>query len=622
MGLVLALSVPPLPVAALDEPTVVEENITSTAIVAVNDAQDDGDIQPVAQDVAETMTPSEDTPVDSGAASATAAEGQEPIAVEAEIVDELYPGVIVTQIQTTGGSGRADEDLIEVYNNSAHDIDITGWTVVYQSATGSAKRIMTLVPSEATLGWRLILPARVGYLFGTNELVARFETSSFAVDQLFSSGMTNGAGSVVIADNLGVYQSGVAWGDTAPDGWIEGAPAVMSSSGGMIERKVREDGYYQQTRNNEADFKDTGSSALSDNYQIGQAVEVFDSCLNMTDIQATIPDGYYRNEQTGACSDTPPPVLNSCEGLIVTEVGAGLDEQFIELYNPTDMSLTLNGCTLMTNRTNATFVLTSGKLASRAYAVVSIDETDLTLSKTTNGTVYLLSEDMNTEVDVIDYMAPDEETSWALIDGEWLQTYTVTAGAANSYAKYPPCDVGYYRNTDTGRCNKIAVEPELAPCDEGEYRNPVTNRCRKIGSGDTTLKPCAAGQYRNPETNRCKSIASATSSLVPCDEGEYRNPATNRCKKIATTASTLKPCDEGYVRNPETNRCRKVATTLATMPVADFPVEEIRDTSSAFVAWWALGGVLLFGVAYATWEWRHEITRVLQSVSMRIARRE
>ncbi len=289
----------------------------------------------------------------------------------------------------------------------------------------------------------------------------------------------------------------------------------------------------------------------------------------------------------------PDVVVNHCEGLRLSEIGANYSSQFIEVYSTAATEIDISGCQLQTNRsTTSTYIFAAGsKMAVGEYRAVTVDATELTLTKTTTGTVYLLNSDGTAEVDARSYDSLDEQTSLALVGGVWKQTFAVTPGSENQYVQYPACESGYTRNEVTGRCNK---DPE-----------PVV------------LAPCPAGQYRNPDTGRCKSLVATTSTLAACAPGEYRNPETNRCKKLVTESSALQPCDPGYERNPDTNRCRKVLAAETTVPFADFPVEPIADTTKAFVAWWALGGALLLGLGYAGWEWRYEVTSWLKRASIR-----
>lgn len=279
--------------------------------------------------------------------------------------------------------------------------------------------------------------------------------------------------------------------------------------------------------------------------------------------------------------------VNQCTGVRLSEIAANTSNQFIEVYNPTNAISDISGCQILTNRSQtASFTFAEGtKLEPGAYRVVSVADTPLSLTKTTSGTVYLVSSDGSTEVDARYYENLDENTSLALVGGTWVQTFTITPETENQYSQYPPCDSGYIRNPETGRCNKIQTV--------------------------ATLKPCLPTQYRSPETNRCRNLVSATSSLTPCKVGQYRNPETNRCRSLASTTSTLKPCAPNQERNPLTNRCRNVVKTVN----ADFPVEAVAGASQASVGWWAFGGVGLLAAGYAGWEWRHELLGLLRKTA-------
>ncbi len=263
----------------------------------------------------------------------------------------------------------------------------------------------------------------------------------------------------------------------------------------------------------------------------------------------------------GALNMLPP--INYCDGIKLSEIGANIDDQFIEIVNVGDQAVSLDGCQLMTNRSTTNyFEFDNETLAPSNFRVIKISDTPLTLTKTTTGAVYIYSSDGELEVDSTAYSDLDKDTSWSLIDGEWVQTYAVTPGSSNIFQEYPTCQDGYYRNLETGRCNKVAVI--------------------------AAVKACAAGYYRNELTNRCRKIAT-TSTLTPCKEGQERNPETNRCRNIATTISTLKPCADGYERNAETNRCRKIVASAA----GQFAVEAGPPSSAS-------GQLLLAAIGVAT----------------------
>lgn len=244
-----------------------------------------------------------------------------------------------------------------------------------------------------------------------------------------------------------------------------------------------------------------------------------------------------------------------------------------------------------------------GVIQPGEYAVFDRTETGAPLSITNTGG-YVWLEDTYGIVtypsSVVSYSDASSDThkgqSWGLLNDVWQWTQPSPAGA-NTAIIVTTTDT----TNDTG----------YVPCRADQYRSPETNRCRSIEAAATTPAPCDVGEYRNPDTGRCKKIASAASggsSLQPCDEGQYRNPETNRCKSIASQTSSLTPCQPGWERNPDTNRCRKASTNV--VPQADFAVENYQTRASQGLGWTAFVAVGAGILAYAIWEWRHELAQL------------
>lgn len=188
--------------------------------------------------------------------------------------------------------------------------------------------------------------------------------------------------------------------------------------------------------------------------------------------------------------------------------------------------------------------------------------------------------------------------------------YDSAAGLWKWALPSPQTEQNFFPEEDDA--GKGGTSSELKPCRDDQYRSEETNRCRNISSS-SGLVPCKEGQYRSEETNRCRSIASAAASVLkPCADDQFRNPATNRCKSIASS-DDVADCGEGRERNPVTNRCRNVVQS--DVPAAAFAVQPIKDSATAFVGWWALGGVATVALGYAGWEWRREISVILQKAS-------
>ncbi|MBC7512332.1 lamin tail domain-containing protein [Candidatus Saccharibacteria bacterium] len=186
---------------------------------------------------------------------------------------------------------------------------------------------------------------------------------------------------------------------------------------------------------------------------------------------------------------------------------AASNDQFIELYNSTTSPVNLDGCAIQTNHSSTTTALLPDiELMPDDYISVYIKDTNLTLTKTTSGSVYLLSSDLVTELDSITYSNVSAASFWSNFDDQWRQTYSITPNAQNIWTEHPECSEGYYRNLETGNCNKTtASTAALSDCGAGKYRSPDTNRCKSLEALATALTPCDSEQYRNPDTDRCRN---------------------------------------------------------------------------------------------------------------------
>jgi len=288
-------------------------------------------------------------------------------------------------------------------------------------------------------------------------------------------------------------------------------------------------------------------------------------------------------------------LYSQCFGLMFTELYSyfenDYDEQFVEIFNPTDEIIELNGCALRYKNKN--YVL-SGIILPKEYLAFAGGEMKLTKNPTSSNFMELI--DITGEVVArVEWKNGQKKgLSWALIGEDeagaeiWALSYARTPGEENIYQEFRTCPAGKVINPATGNCVNLVAT--------------------------ATLAECGPGKFRNPETNRCKAIETAA-ALAPCAEGSYRNPETNRCKKIAVPSAGLGPCAEGYERNPETNRCRKIRENNG----ADYGVAQMSySDKSAFMAYGALAAVATSGVLYIGFQFRKEIVKPFRLVFAKI----
>ncbi len=143
----------------------------------------------------------------------------------------------------TGVTGAASNEFVEIVNSGTAPADLSGWKLVYRSATGSTDTVLDTVPNGTTLA-----PGAF-YLFGGNGY-----TGPPAADQSFATGLAAAAGGLGLRDGTGTLVDSVGYGSTAANGFVEGSPApappATASPGSSDVR--RPDGH--DTNDNSVDF--------------------------------------------------------------------------------------------------------------------------------------------------------------------------------------------------------------------------------------------------------------------------------------------------------------------------------------------------------------------------------
>lgn len=311
---------------------------------------------------------------------------------------------------------------------------------------------------------------------------------------------------------------------------------------------------------------DTTPDAIEPNDSIAvlDPVTISDSAAALTpsNIQELAP-----NDDSGASVPQNTIKPAHCQGLVFSEILSYYaelqSEQFIELHNSNSEQILLDGCAIRYK--NKAYPL-SGIIKPEEYYVYQPSDFKLTKNPTTSNLLEILDSD-GTIADTLEYLNGQKKgTAWAFIGydekGEpiWRTTYLATPGAPNIYQEYKTCESGKVINAATGNCVKVT---------------------------EVTQKTCAADQYLNPLTGRCNKLP---------------------------TSSTPTECKDGYVLNPDTGRCNKIKENNG----ADYSlITETYEESSSFVALSAILGVVVAGIVFLIFEFRHELVRLWRRVVQR-----
>jgi len=146
---------------------------------------------------------------------------------------------------STGVTGAATNEFVELVNSGSSSVDLSGFKVVYRAATGSSDTTLATVPAGTTLA------AGAFYLVGGSGYVG-----AATADQSFGISLSGTGGSLAVRDSAGALTDAVAYG-TATNGLGEGAaataPPTTASPGSSAIRLP--DGH--DTESNAADFSVT-----------------------------------------------------------------------------------------------------------------------------------------------------------------------------------------------------------------------------------------------------------------------------------------------------------------------------------------------------------------------------
>ena len=259
-------------------------------------------------------------------------------------------------------------------------------------------------------------------------------------------------------------------------------------------------------------------------------------------------------------------LISRCRGLEFSEVLSYYEsmksEQFIELHNTSTEEMKLDGCKIRYK--NKKHIL-SGVVPADGYLAYRPEGFSLTKNPVNLNEIELIDADEKI-LDSLIYMNGQKKgTALALLGydergGElWRATYKPTPGEPNHYQEY---------------------------------------------------KTCEAGKILNQETGNCVKATSVTTKI--CKDGYYLNILTGRCNKKKEETETK--CKEGYYLNPETKRCRKIQENKG----ADYGLEpEGFEDNTAFIALYAVLGVVGVGGGYLIYEFREEIRKFFRKIFRR-----
>lgn len=433
---------------------------------------------------------------------------------QAQKVNGLANNLLITEIQT-GSVTSASEEFIELYNAGNENIDVSSWRLEYFPASvANFDNPSRRIPLHGIVAsHKYFLAASLNYLTDkSNEAFSATLAKAGGHIRLVSQASESSA--VEVKDLVG-------WGSALhPQIAVAPAPA----DGKSLLRKADTSGNYTDSRNNATDF------IISDVPQ-PQADQVL----------AAVPEEPAPNNpapepieiiptETGSSDDAPPVTTEPVAASISNQLSPRLSEllpnpkapasddtdEYVELFNPNNDSLSLAGYKLQTgNSFSYSYVFSQETLPGQSYVAFMVTQTGDVLAN--SGGKARLVDPQGNIIDGTVYEAADEGLAWAYINGSWQWTSIPTPNAANLLSGSSSTAKATAKKATTAKSKAVKV---------AATKKPATK-----ASAKSAKKSTSTGQDKDePGTTTIHwgILAGVTAVAVGYALYEYRDDIANR----------------------------------------------------------------------------------------------
>lgn len=322
------------------------------------------------------------------------------------------------------------QKFIELYNLSDDAISLDGWKIQRTNSTGTKDWGAT-----ALVALDGVIQPRGYFLVASPSVMASADMSHNLTN------LNSNEGNLRLADSGGFIHDLVGWGQasTKADG---GAPIVKLDDTGQplefvagesFKRRVNEDGKLIDSNHNLNDFLISAHPSPSST----PVPTVFESEDEPSNTSGSNSGG----QVGGSTQNAPSQSINFSGPFAKLELSelfidpdkplTDAEDEFVEIYNPTNESVDLEGYSIQTGmKYSYKFTLPDIVIKSRQYLALFAIDTGLVLSNT-EGQAQLLDPAGQTIYEASPYQKAKPNTSWAVIGGSWQWTAQSTPNAAN-----------------------------------------------------------------------------------------------------------------------------------------------------------------------------------------------
>jgi hypothetical protein len=328
-------------------------------------------------------------------------------------------GVVLCEFSPQSNTS-ASEEYVVLCNNTGGDIDVTGWRLEYSAGTsGTSWTKKADLSGTITAGGEHVL-ATAGYM------MERLPTLTFSSGLALSSGHLR----ITRPDQSGnIEEDRVGWGSAlAPETAATEAP----SAGQFLLRKLSEDSTFQDTDNNALDFHEP-------EYIAGQEPPEAEPEPEPDAVPEPEPEPTPETsaeptvEETDSAAKVVPIELSE---LLVDPVSPATDanDEFVELYNPSDEPADLDGYQLQAGA-NYSYKQSLDELSIPAHGYLTLYSLDSNLTLSNAGSKVRLLAPTKTVISEITYEKAVAGAAYARFSSGWQWTTTPTPDQPNVFTQ-------------------------------------------------------------------------------------------------------------------------------------------------------------------------------------------
>lgn len=334
--------------------------------------------------------------------------------------------VVIAELQA-GSAASANDEFIELANVSDDSVDVSDWRLEYFSASA-----VNFTHPSRSIPLHGLLPPGEHYLLASNGYMDDVANDTFA------STLSKTGGHIRLVSTDGSDQSQplvrdlVGWGSALhPLGQAVPAP----SDGSSLQRKTDLDTKkFVNTGNNKADFEISSPTPQGFIAEPGQP-DNFPDPKGQTDDSGQSDNSSNNNSTTQSVLPLSPQITellpNPAPPLVDSK------DEFVELYNPSDILVELNNYKLQTG-SNYTYSYTfkNESINAKGYKAFYASDTKLTLSNSA-GKARLINADGVIVSETAPYESAPDGQAWVWDGASWKWSGTVTPNAANILSTLP-----------------------------------------------------------------------------------------------------------------------------------------------------------------------------------------